>query len=114
MLTKELLEEIKAGQGETLKRAARRVPPARRDRPVTLGCLVRWITSGVIGPQGKRIKLEAARLAGKWVTTPAAIGRFVAAQTPGPGGEPAPAPRTAGKRARASERAGEDLDKVGI
>jgi hypothetical protein len=41
MLTNQLLEEIEAGQGETLTRAARRVPRTRQDKPVTLGCLIR-------------------------------------------------------------------------
>jgi hypothetical protein len=114
MLTDDLLEEIEAGQGETLTRAARRVPRTRRDRPVTLSCLLRWITIGVIGPSGERIKLEAARLAGKWVTTPGAIRRFVAEQTPRVDAEPVPAPRSPGKRRRASERAAEELQRKGL
>jgi hypothetical protein len=76
MLTEHLLEEIEAGQGETLTRAAQRIPSTRQGKPVTLSCLLRWVQTGVIGPNGQRIKLEAARLAGKWVTTPAAIRRF--------------------------------------
>ncbi len=114
MLTDKLLEEIEAGQGETLTRAARRVPPTRRERPVTLSCLFRWITGGVIGPGGERIYLEAARLAGKWVTTPGAIRRFVEAQTPRLTGQPSSVPRTPTRRARAAERAGEALGKLGI
>src|SRR5690242_13021128 len=105
MLTEQLLEEIEAGRGETLTRAAKRVPRSRRDRPVTLGCLLRWVTEGVVGPDGRRIYLEAARLAGKWVTTPGAIRRFVAAQTPNTD-EEAPSPRSPAQRRRASERAG--------
>ena len=42
MLSEGLLEEIEAGLGETLTRAARRVPRSRRNRPVTLSCLLRW------------------------------------------------------------------------
>jgi hypothetical protein len=114
MLTEQLLAEIEAGQGETLTRAARRVPRTRQDKPVTLGCLFRWITTGVIGPDGQRIKLEAARLAGKWVTTPGAIRRFVAEQTPAPAAEPAPTPRTPTRRQRASERAAAELKRLGI
>jgi hypothetical protein len=115
MLTDQLLEEIEAGQGETLNRAARRVPRTRQDRPVTLGCLFRWITTGVIGPNGKRVHLEAARLGGRWITTPKAIRRFVAAQTPGhdpTAGEPTAAstlsPRVASKR-RKDERIDAEL-----
>jgi hypothetical protein len=114
MLTDKLLEEIEAGQGETLTRAARRVPRTRQDRPVTLGCLLRWINSGVLGPDGQRIRLEAARLAGRWVTTPGAIRRFVAAQTPRLDAVVTDAPRSPGKRQRAAERAGRELDSIGI
>jgi hypothetical protein len=114
MLTDRLLEEIEAGQARTLTQAARLVPRTRQDRPVSIGCLLRWVNPGVLGPDGQRIRLEAARLAGRWVTTPGAIRRFVQAQTPPLDGGPAPAPRSPGVRQRASERAGKELDRVGI
>ena len=114
MLTDQLLEEIEAGQSETLTRAARRIPRTRLDRPVTLGCLVRWILNGVKGPTGDRVRLEAARLAGKWVTTPGAIRRFVAAQTPRLDGESAAAPRTPAQRSKAAEKAAKQLERAGI
>jgi hypothetical protein len=114
MLTDQLLEEIEAGQGETLTRAARRLPRTRLDKPVTLSCLIRWVLQGVQGPGGRRVYLEAARLAGKWVTTPGAIRRFVEAQTPRLGAEDAPAPRSAARRHRASERAGKELEEAGF
>jgi len=116
MLTDQLLEEIEAGQAETLTVAARRIPPARQGRPVTLSCLFRWITHGVRGPGGQRIKLEAARLAGKWVTTPGAIRRFVQTQTPNSSGDTlviAARRRPAG-RLRASAKAAVELEKRGI
>jgi hypothetical protein len=113
VLTEQLLEEIEAGQAETLTRAARRVPRTRQDRPVTLGCLLRWITTGVIASNGLRVHLEAARLAGKWVTTSGAIRRFVLAQTPRDS-QGTPAPRTPAARQRASARAAKELEKVGI
>jgi len=50
MHTEQLLEEIEAGQGETLTRIARRFPRTRQDKPVTLSCLVRWVLTGVRGP----------------------------------------------------------------
>lgn len=81
MLTDELLAEIENGCGETLRQAARRFPSSRRGRPVTLSCLLRWTLQGVRVPGGV-VKLEAARCAGRWITTPGACRRFVAAQTP--------------------------------
>jgi hypothetical protein len=115
MLTEQLLEEIAAGQGETLTHAASRMPRTRLDKPVTLGCLFRWIMAGVRGADGTQIYLEAARLAGKWITTPGAIRRFVAAQTPPRGtASAAPSPGSPTARQRAAARAAEKLRQVGI
>jgi hypothetical protein len=113
MLSELLLQEIQAGQGETLTRAARRLPRTRQDRPVTLGCLIRWVKNGVIGPNGQRVHLEAARLAGKWITTPDAICRFVLAQTPVQT-ESRPVPRSPAQQSSAAERAAKELEKLGI
>src|SRR5215831_15466946 len=78
----------------SLPQAARRLPPGRRGRPVTLSCLLRWILSGVPSPDGQRVRLEAVRLGGRWLTSVEALGRFAAALTPTLDG-PAPAqPRT--------------------
>ncbi len=114
MHTEQLLEEIEAGQGETLTRIARRFPRTRQDKPVTLSCLVRWVLTGVRGPDGQQVYLEAARLAGRWVTTPGAIRRFVAAQTPRLDAEEAPTPRSPARRRQASERAARELERRGI
>ena len=114
MLTDQLLSEIEAGEGEPLVRAARRIPSSRQGKPVTLSCLLRWVLSGVRGPGGQRIKLEAARLANRWITTPGALRRFVEAQTPHLAAEGAPSPRSPARRQKASERAARELDNLGI
>jgi hypothetical protein len=114
MLTEQLLQEIEAGEGETLTRAARRLPRTRQDRPVSMSCLFRWVTTGVLAPGGERVKLEAARIAGRWVTTPGAIRRFVALQSPPLDTVGRETPRTAAKQQRASERAAQQLEKLGI
>jgi len=114
MLTDQLLSEIEAGEGEPLARAARRVPSTRQGRPVTLSCLLRWVLHGVRGPGGRRVRLEAARLAGRWITTPAALRRFVVAQTPPLDAEPAPTPRTPARRLSDSERASRELERRGL
>jgi hypothetical protein len=112
MLSDLLLSEIETGQGEYLTQAARRLPPSRLGRPVTLSCVFRCIVGGVRGPGGERIRLEGARLAGKWITTPGALRRFIEAQTPRT--EPnAFHPRTAARAQRAAERAGERLKRMG-
>jgi hypothetical protein len=109
-----LLSEIADGQGEPLAVAARRLPPSRRGRPVTLSCLLRWVTSGVRLPDGTRLRLEAARCAGRWLTTPGAIRRFVDAQTPRLNGAAPETPRAPSARRRAAERAERELAKIGI
>jgi hypothetical protein len=114
MLSQQLLEEIEAGQGEILTRAARRMPRTRQERPVSPSCLFRWLTTGVIGPNGQRVKLEGARLGGRWVTTAGAIRRFIAAQTPSLDTKGTETPRTAATQQRASERAAQLLKKLGI
>lgn len=122
----QVLTEIANGEGIRLSQAARLFPPCRRGRahtkhagqfrPVSLSCVLRWITDGVRGPGGRRIKLEAARLPSGWVTTKAAVCRFVGAQTPNIDGT-AVVPKTARTptaRQRAAARADRELSRVGI
>ena len=112
MLSEQLLDEIEAGQGETLTRLARLIRPSRGDRPTSFGCLWRWATSGVQGPNGERVYLEVARLGGKLISSPGAIRRFVLAQTPGAPQAAAPQ-RTVTARRRAAEKANEELEALG-
>jgi hypothetical protein len=109
-----LSEEIAGGHGMPLSQAARRFPAYRQGRPVTLSCLVRWVTDGVRGPEGERIRLEAARLAGRWITTPQAIARFIDAQTPRQVDTQSKSSRPPSARQRASERAAAELERCGI
>jgi hypothetical protein len=114
MVTDQLLEEIAAGEGEKLTTLARRVPSYRSGKPATLSRLLRWAMHGVRGPGGERIRLEAAKLPGGWISTPQALARFVHRQTPRVDGEPPPKPRTPAARRRANERAARELDRAGI
>ena len=76
----------------SLTQAARLLPPARNGRPVTLGCILRWIVQGAKNPAGKRVHLEAVRLGGRWITSKQALQRFAEALTPCVG-EGAPRPQ---------------------
>ena len=98
-----IASEIAAGAGIYLAEAAKLFPCHRRGRPVSPSCVFRWATSGVRLPDGARARLEHARLAGRLVTTPAAIERFLAAQTPRLCA--APEPRTPTRRQREHARA---------
>ncbi len=109
-----VLNEIAAGLGLSLTQAARRIPSNRGGRPVHTSCLLRWVRSGIRLTDGRTIRLEAARLAGRWLTTESAIARFLAAQTPHFETAPAFTLRTPTQRRRASERAARELSKIGI
>jgi hypothetical protein len=85
-----------------LRDVASLLPPGRRGRPVTQGCVMRWILRGVKGPGGRRVRLEAVRLGGRWLTSLEALERFALAQTPGAGGEP---PTSSGPHDDKCERA---------
>jgi hypothetical protein len=51
-----------------LPAAARHLPPYRGGRPVNPVTLWRWITTGVQLTDGRRVRLEAVRLGGRWLT----------------------------------------------
>jgi hypothetical protein len=73
----------------------------------------RWALRGVSGPGGKRVKLRAAKIGGRWTTSREAVSEFLLALNPGRS-DNAPMPRTPGKRARANDRAKKQLASVGI
>jgi hypothetical protein len=72
----------------------------------------RWILDGVRTPHGK-VRLEAIRLGGRWLTSVEALERFAARQTPELEDRPL-LPRTPVARRRASERAERKLQQIGI
>jgi Protein of unknown function (DUF1580) len=96
-----------------LPQAARRLPPFRAGRPVSPATVWRWVVEGVKLLDGRRVRLEALRLGGRWITSVEALARFAAAQTPRLGEEGTPAPGPAGQSRRASARAGEELVRRG-
>ena len=99
----------------SLSQAARLLPPGRGDRPVTLSCVLRWVLRGARSPSGELVRLEAVRLGGRWLTSREALQRFSEALTPDlTGGQTAPTPRSRGRRQRASERAGRELERLGL
>jgi hypothetical protein len=98
-----------------LKDACRLVPPARSGKRTHLSTLLRWIQHGARGPSGERVRLEAVRLGGRWLTSREALQRFAAALTPPTDTvPPAPASRTPSARAKAADRAGQALEQAGI
>lgn len=73
-----------AGETKLSMSAAARLAVGRGgDKPPALMTLRRWITAGVKGPDGRKVKLEAYRQGWLWVTTAEALDRFFAALTGG-------------------------------
>lgn len=97
----------------SLAEAARSVP-ASQGKSVNPATVWRWIRKGLLAGDGRRVRLAAAKLGGRWVTSREALQRFLEALTPDFGQQAGPRPRTPGQRKRAYERAVEALDKAGI
>jgi hypothetical protein len=102
--------DLKTETPISLAAAARLFPPGRRGRPLTIS----WITDGVRAPGGERIRLEAARAGGRWITTTEAVQRFIERQTPNLDRDKPLPPRSPHKRQRAPEKAALELERAGI
>lgn len=96
-----------------LAAAAQRLPPARGNRPVNSSTIWRWIKDGIKLSDGTTLRLEAVRLSGRWLTSVEALARFIDAQTPDLGEQPAPIPRSVPQRRRAHEWADAELQRRG-
>jgi hypothetical protein len=98
-----------------LFQGATKVPPFRRGRKTHPSTLWRWVNQGARSPSGERIFLEAVRLGGRWLTSVAALQRFAEALTPTKSANiPANMPRPPVARQRASDRARQELERLGI
>jgi hypothetical protein len=97
-----------------LAAAAKLVPPGRNGKRTHLSTLLRWILQGAKSPSGEIVRLEAARLGARWVTSREALQRFSAALTPTVSDTSPTPPRSPDARRRASERAAKKLEGVGI
>jgi hypothetical protein len=106
--------DITAESTITLTQATALLPPGRGGARPTLGCLLRWVLHGSRCPSGERVRLEAVRLGGRWVTSREALQRFAERLTPRMDDEPPAPPRTANQRRRESERAAQELERMGV
>lgn len=107
-MTEQLLAEVARGQGLSMAMAAGRFPPARSGKPVHPATASRWALRGVKSLDGRLVRLEAARVGGRWVTSEPAIRRFIGAlQAP----ETATPPPAGTGRHEAVER---ELAKLGV
>jgi hypothetical protein len=98
----------------SLSQLAARIKSHRRQGSLSTQAIWRWVTRGLMLPDGRMVKLESVRLAGRFLTSWPAFQRFLVAQTPGEA-EVLPVPtRSPAKRKRAGELAGQALKSAGI
>jgi hypothetical protein len=90
------------------------LPSNRAGKRAAFSTIWRWILKGVCSIDGRVVKLEAARVGARWLTSKEAIERFSAALTP-TNAAAAPAPiRTPSARQRANNAAKKKLAELGI
>jgi hypothetical protein len=84
--------------------------PGRAGKHVHFCTVWRWITQGVRGPGGQRVRLDALRVGSRWVTSARALQDFAETLTP-KWDDMSPAPRTQRQANRAARQSGERLRK---
>lgn len=77
-----VITEILNGDALGMSAAARLIPAHRGHGRANPSTPWRWITEGAKAPDGRIVKLEAGRVAGRWLTSRAALARFIEALTP--------------------------------
>lgn len=115
-MTPSFKTEIENGQGQKLTTICQLIPSYREGRPATLSRVLRWILNGRKAPDGTRVRLEAMKTPGGWISTPAALTRFFIALTPNLHNEQKNETVNPSKNARnkASEQAAKILETHGI
>ena len=113
-LTSAVAAEVAAGDVLTMPQVARRCASTRQGKSVHPSTPLRWVLGGVKIPSGRVVRLEACRCGGRWVTSAAAFQRFLDAQTPDPSTVPVPRTPSPAQRTPGAERAGKQLELMGI
>jgi hypothetical protein len=101
----------------SLKEAAKLPPSYREGKPTHVSTIHRWITRGVRLTSGEVVRLEGARLGGRWITSVQAMERFMARLTAGALGDAttnAPIIRTTRQRRRELDRVDRELAEAGF
>jgi hypothetical protein len=104
-----LVETILAEGPLTMSSLARKVVSSRLGKGCHPSTPTRWHTHGVRLPDGRTVRLEAVKIAGKLVSSYPRLVAFIAAQQTEPTSDDTPAPRSPSARKRASDAAGAKL-----
>lgn len=115
MAGQSLLEEIVGGDALSLAQAARLVPATRGESgSASPSCVWRWVTKGATTRAGVTVKLEAALIGSRWITSRAALMRFLEALNPVSAPVPVlPPSRTEAQRRKAAAAASKKLEAMG-
>jgi len=103
--TPSVLSEIVAGDALGLSAAARLLPAHRGEGRVCASTIWRWIKTGTRTSDGRVVKLEAARIGTRWLTSQAALTRYMTALTPVTPEATSPAPAHTAVKQRSEHNA---------
>lgn len=81
MLTTDTTAIVSAVADEILAGDRLTIPEAAALTGAAEGTIWSWLTRGVAGPDGRRVRLEGARCGVLWRTSRAALKRFMTART---------------------------------
>lgn len=84
-MSTQIADEIARGDGIGAAKAARFFPPIRQGKPCHPATVTRRIIQGQVTTDGRIVRLEAIRVGGQWVTSAAAVRRFLHALVVMPG-----------------------------
>ncbi len=98
----------------TLDETRKGIKPGHSGKQTHISTIIRWIKIGARGPNGQRVRLEAVRLGGRWLTSREALQRFAERLTPDLDRLETPEPRTPSRRERAAASAARDLENLDI
>jgi hypothetical protein len=111
-----VISEVLAGDALSFADAARVVPSFRGGRPTHVATIWRWACKGVRLNNGSTIKLETCRCGGRHMTSRAALGRFIGAQTSveASGLTRSTSTPTLDLSGRGAQHASQELDRMGL
>lgn len=109
----QVLREILDGDRLSMVQAAKKIPSFRGGRPTSPATLSRWVSDGVRLPTGETVRMEAERVGGRWVTSTAALARFIARQSEAWRVQAPAATRTVNRRERQAAKTSRVLDQLG-
>jgi hypothetical protein len=110
----EHIDQLLSEQPIGMSQAARLLGTFRRGRACHPSTVVRWCKPGVRLPDGRRLRLEHVKVAGRLMTSRPALLRFLAAQQDPSSCPEVKPPRTLSERRRALTVAETALDAIGV